>query len=96
MQRARPGLAEDLGRFTGASALAELALRFSGEDTHPALFDNANKMSSFSQCTGIVVIRCEVDTCSFFIGVIAHTILRIGVVTMKYKYRPVRRIVFWR
>lgn len=39
VQRARPGLAEDLGRFTGASAIAELALRFSGEDTHPALFD---------------------------------------------------------
>jgi DNA repair protein RecO (recombination protein O) len=37
--RARPRLAEDLGRFTGASALAELALRFSGEDTHPELFD---------------------------------------------------------
>ena len=39
VQRARPGLAEDLGRFTGASALAELALRFSGEDAHPALFE---------------------------------------------------------
>ncbi len=39
VQRARAGLAEDLGRFTGASALAELALRFTGEDTHPALFD---------------------------------------------------------
>ena len=39
VQRARPGLAEDLGRFTGASALAELALRFSGEDTHPSLFE---------------------------------------------------------
>ena len=39
VQRARPGLGEDLGRFTGASALAELALRFTGEDTHPALFD---------------------------------------------------------
>ncbi len=39
VQRARPRLAEDLGRFTGASALAELALRFSGEDAHPALFD---------------------------------------------------------
>jgi DNA repair protein RecO (recombination protein O) len=37
--RARPRLAEDLGRFTGASALAELALRFSGEDTHPELFE---------------------------------------------------------
>ena len=39
VQRARAGLAEDLGRFTGASALAELALRFSGEENHPALFD---------------------------------------------------------
>ncbi len=39
VQRARPGIAEDLGRFTGASAIAELALRFSGEDTHPALYD---------------------------------------------------------
>ena len=39
VQRARPGLAEDLGRFMGASALAELGLRFSGEDTHPALFE---------------------------------------------------------
>lgn len=39
VQRARPALGEDLGRFTGASALAELALRFSGEDTHPALFE---------------------------------------------------------
>jgi DNA repair protein RecO (recombination protein O) len=39
VQRARPALAEDLGRFTGASALAELALRFSGEDSHPALYE---------------------------------------------------------
>src|SRR5687768_11879341 len=39
VHQARPGLGEDLGRFTGASALAELAPRFTGEDTHPALFD---------------------------------------------------------
>jgi DNA repair protein RecO (recombination protein O) len=39
IQRARPRLAEDLGRFTGASVLAELSLRFSGEETHPALYD---------------------------------------------------------
>src|SRR5688572_7301641 len=63
--------------------------------THAALLDNANKISSFRQFTGIVVIRFEVATCSFLIGVIAHTILRIGVVTMKNKYRLVRRIVFW-
>ncbi len=50
VQRARPALAEDLGRFTGASALAELALRFSGEDTHPALFETL--MSSLDALDG--------------------------------------------
>lgn len=37
--RGRPALATDLARFTGASALAELVLRFSGEESNPALFD---------------------------------------------------------
>ena len=37
--RARPELASDLGRFTGASAIAELALRFGGESSDSALFD---------------------------------------------------------
>jgi DNA repair protein RecO (recombination protein O) len=37
--RSRPALAADLGRFTGASAIAELTLRFSGEESQPALFD---------------------------------------------------------
>ena len=37
--RARPELASDLGRFTGASAIAELALRFGGESSDRALYD---------------------------------------------------------
>ena len=38
--RARPELAADLGRFTAASAVAELTLRFSPrEEAHPALYD---------------------------------------------------------
>lgn len=37
--RARPELAADLGRFTGAAAIAELALRFMRDDAHPSLFD---------------------------------------------------------
>ena len=38
--RARPELAADLGRFTGASAIAELTLRFSPRDeAHPSLYD---------------------------------------------------------
>lgn len=35
----RPALATDLGRFTGASAIAELVLHFSTEHADPALFD---------------------------------------------------------
>lgn len=37
--RARPGLALDLGRFTAAAALAELALGFVHDDPHPALYE---------------------------------------------------------
>ena len=37
--RSRRGLAEDLGRFTGASAIAELALRFGHETEDQPLFD---------------------------------------------------------
>ena len=37
--RARAGLALDVGRFTAASALAELALRLVGADPHPETFD---------------------------------------------------------
>lgn len=37
--RARPELAADLARFTGASAIAELTLRFGSEQADPPLFD---------------------------------------------------------
>ncbi len=37
--RARPELAADLARFTGASALAELTLRFASEQADPPLYD---------------------------------------------------------
>ena len=35
----RPGLASDLGRFSGASALAELVLRFATNERQESLFD---------------------------------------------------------
>ena len=35
----RNGLAMDVGRFTAASAIAELALRFAGEEASPHLYD---------------------------------------------------------
>ncbi|HUR91517.1 MAG TPA: DNA repair protein RecO [Gemmatimonadaceae bacterium] len=37
--RARPELVAGISRFTGACALAELALRFSSDEPHPGLFD---------------------------------------------------------
>lgn len=37
--RSRPELVADISRFTGACALAELALRFSIDEPHPGLFD---------------------------------------------------------
>lgn len=39
VSRARPEIAEDLGRFTGAAAVAELALRFIRDDAHPAAYE---------------------------------------------------------
>src|SRR5437016_3008125 len=36
---ARPALGADLGRFAGASAIAELTLRFGRDAADPALFD---------------------------------------------------------
>src|SRR5215210_7237392 len=32
VERSRPALAADLGRFTGAATIAELTLRFAGDD----------------------------------------------------------------
>jgi len=37
--RSRSELAHDIGRFTAASTVAELALRFAGEDSGPLLYD---------------------------------------------------------
>ncbi len=39
ISRTRGELAEDIGRFTAASTIAELALRFAGEEANAALFD---------------------------------------------------------
>jgi DNA repair protein RecO (recombination protein O) len=39
ISRSRSELAHDIGRFTAASTVAELALRFAGEDSGPVLYD---------------------------------------------------------
>lgn len=39
ISRTRPSLATGFGRFTGAEAIAELALRFGGDEPHPEVYD---------------------------------------------------------
>ena len=39
ISRTRPALATCFGRFTGAAAIAELALRFGGDEPHPEVFE---------------------------------------------------------
>ncbi|HXI99250.1 MAG TPA: DNA repair protein RecO, partial [Gemmatimonadaceae bacterium] len=39
ISRTREELAEDIGRFTAASTIAELALRFAGEADNPQLYE---------------------------------------------------------
>jgi DNA repair protein RecO (recombination protein O) len=43
VSNSRPGLAQDVGRFTAGSAVCELALRFAGEDSGPILFDTVDE-----------------------------------------------------
>jgi DNA repair protein RecO (recombination protein O) len=43
LAKSRPGLAQDIGRFTAASAVSELALRFAGEDSGPTLYDTVDE-----------------------------------------------------
>ncbi|MFL5525152.1 MAG: DNA repair protein RecO [Gemmatimonadaceae bacterium] len=42
ISRSRGELAEDVGRFTAASTIAELALRFTGEESNPQLYDTVS------------------------------------------------------
>lgn len=43
LSKSRAGLAQDVSRFTAASAVSELALRFAGEDSGPILFDTVDE-----------------------------------------------------
>src|SRR5689334_281360 len=43
LSRARSELAFDIGRFTAAAAITELALRFGGEEANPLLYDTVSE-----------------------------------------------------
>jgi len=42
LSRSRSAMGEDVGRFTAASTVAELALRFAGEEGSPQLYDTVS------------------------------------------------------
>jgi DNA repair protein RecO (recombination protein O) len=68
--RSRPSLAQDLGRFTGAAAIAELALRFMRDDANPALYDVVR--------TGLDRIAAADDPRCATLAVAWHLIAELG------------------
>ncbi len=47
LERHRLGLTRDLARYSAASALAELVMRFSPQEPHPALFEQTRQSLNF-------------------------------------------------
>jgi DNA repair protein RecO (recombination protein O) len=70
--RARPELAADISRFTGACVLAELALRFSSDDPHPGLFD------AFAAGLDAIGAAETDDTVSRTLGAAWHIVGELG------------------
>src|SRR5437868_14696840 len=62
--RSRSELAEEVGRFTAASTIAELALRFAGEEGSPQLYDTVSDVldriarASPEQTIGVALAGC--------------------------------------
>ena len=70
--RARPELAGDISRFTGACVLAELALRFSSDEPHPGLFD------AFAGGLDMIGEAGADDTVSRTLGAAWHIVGELG------------------
>lgn len=70
--RARPELAADVSRFTGACVLAELALRFSSDEPHPGLFD------AFAGGLDTVGAAAPDETVSRTLGAAWHIVGELG------------------
>lgn len=74
LTRSRNELASDLGRFTAASAIAELALRFGGEEANPILFDAvAGGLDKLTQSAALTTVEAGLASCWRIISVLGFT-----------------------
>lgn len=74
VSRARSELAFDIGRFTAAAAIAELALRFGGEDGNPLLYDTvAESLDVLTQALPGATVEEGLAGCWRIISVLGFT-----------------------
>lgn len=74
ISRTRGELAEDIGRFTAASTIAELALRFAGEDAGPVLYDTvANVLNRIARSSPDQTIEDGLAGCWRIVSALGFT-----------------------
>jgi DNA repair protein RecO (recombination protein O) len=72
--RARNELAQDIGRFTSASTICELALRFSGEEANPPLFETVvEALDKLTQSSPEHTIEDGLEGCWRVVSVLGFT-----------------------
>ena len=74
LARARNELAFDIGRFTAAAAIAELALRFGGEEANPILYDTvAESLDALTRSSPATTVEDGLAGCWRIISVLGFT-----------------------
>jgi DNA repair protein RecO (recombination protein O) len=74
LTRARNELAFDIGRFTAAAAIAELALRFGGEEANPDLYDTvAESLDRLARSSPTQTVEDGLAGCWRIISVLGFT-----------------------
>ena len=74
ISRSRSELAHDIGRFTAASTVAELALRFAGEDAGPLVYDTvADVLDRISRSSPEHTIEDGLAGCWRIVSVLGFT-----------------------
>jgi len=74
LTRSRGELAFDIGRFTAASVIAELALRFAGEEGNPLLYETvADSLDRLSQSSPVTTVEDGLAGCWRIISVLGFT-----------------------
>jgi DNA repair protein RecO (recombination protein O) len=74
ISRTRGELAEDIGRFTAASTIAELGLRFAGEDAGPVLYDTvANVLDRIARSSPEQTIEAGLAGCWRIVSALGFT-----------------------